>query len=582
MTKTDSWVFTNFLEIFVLCALLVCCLPLFFNQSNDQLESSVLSQSLHSPLVWCALAASAAFCIPLLMDIILDTLFRHTQTDTFIFQRLVYVCAAFFPPILVYFGLVLGGNDKMLLYITADAVCNIMNLYALLTLFGKYLPEFGNYIIKGCVIIITIYHTFRSLFPLSDDVLSISAAFIIASFLVLYYRAVQLLLGIFQEYKTGMKTVPINIVAFCIHSFVVLFVQATLFLIPCAVNGFQIRSLRNRTSTDIAVALFCQMAVTWMLHQQHWTVVKLSVARIESQLEVKRSVLRYIFHELRTPLNIVSVGVEMLTEDLLGDEMFVGSSLYQKCASLLESVALSCSITLSLVNEMLIYDKIEAGLFTLELENVPLHPFLKSTVEQFFVDAEKKGITLNILSDCNFLICSNSNGFDEPSNSSACYCIRIDPIKMAQVVRNFMSNALKFTPRGGEVSVDVKIGRYRASTDDNDPTSDSGYNNNKMARSSLIPSRSQCGTYSSFPADIDDKDFVTILFKDTGAGLTPENANRLFNEVVQFRANELQDGGGSGFGLKIVKGIVDLHGGAVGVVSPGEGRGLRFMWSCQW
>ena len=63
---------------------------------------------------------------------------------------------------------------------------------------------------------------------------------------------------------------------------------------------------------------------------------------------------------------------------------------------------------------------------------------------------------------------------------------------------------------------------------------------------------------------------------DQGAGISPENQKRLFNEVVQFNPEKLQKGGGSGFGLFLTKGIVDLHEGKIGVWSAGEGHGATF------
>ena len=62
----------------------------------------------------------------------------------------------------------------------------------------------------------------------------------------------------------------------------------------------------------------------------------------------------------------------------------------------------------------------------------------------------------------------------------------------------------------------------------------------------------------------------------SGAGISEENQKKLFNEIVQFNPEKLQGGGGSGFGLFICKGIVDLHNGAIRVTSEGEGKGSTF------
>jgi CheY-like chemotaxis protein len=72
--------------------------------------------------------------------------------------------------------------------------------------------------------------------------------------------------------------------------------------------------------------------------------------------------------------------------------------------------------------------------------------------------------------------------------------------------------------------------------------------------------------------------YAVIAVKDDGAGISSINLSRLFQEGIQFNANELQKGGGSGFGLYIAKGIVDLHmGSRMWAESEGEGMGATFF-----
>ena len=104
---------------------------------------------------------------------------------------------------------------------------------------------------------------------------------------------------------------------------------------------------------------------------------------------------------------------------------------------------------------------------------------------------------------------------------------------MSQVLRNLLSNALKFTPAGGVVTVRVNI--------------------------------------------VHDDLFVEV--EDTGAGICPANIDKLFHNVMQFNANTLQGGGGTGLGLWISKKIIDLHGGTIGVRSAGEGLGSTFYFT---
>ena len=108
---------------------------------------------------------------------------------------------------------------------------------------------------------------------------------------------------------------------------------------------------------------------------------------------------------------------------------------------------------------------------------------------------------------------------------------------MVVVFRNLLSNAIKFSNRGGKVVVYVRRELNEAG-----------------------------------------KETVTIAVQDSGAGLSKENIGRLFQEGVQFNANKLQKGGGSGLGLYITKGIVNMHAGArIWAESDGEGHGCTFF-----
>jgi CheY-like chemotaxis protein len=69
---------------------------------------------------------------------------------------------------------------------------------------------------------------------------------------------------------------------------------------------------------------------------------------------------------------------------------------------------------------------------------------------------------------------------------------------------------------------------------------------------------------------------LVVVVTDTGAGISIENQKRLFKEIVQFSPEKLQSGGGSGLGLWITGGIMNLHGGNISVSSEGEGKGSSF------
>ena len=92
--------------------------------------------------------------------------------------------------------------------------------------------------------------------------------------------------------------------------------------------------------------------------------------------------------------------------------------------------------------------------------------------------------------------------------------MNVDPLKLATVFRNLFSNAIKFTKEEGRITVRTEF---------------------------------KC-------ASLEGDEVVQISVQDSGAGMSPANLTRLFGEGVQFNANGLQGGGGSGLGLFITKG----------------------------
>ena len=136
---------------------------------------------------------------------------------------------------------------------------------------------------------------------------------------------------------------------------------------------------------------------------------------------------------------------------------------------------------LEVVNELLAFEKISAGMFTIEPVATSLFPFLKHCMQQHFIPALAKEIKLIL----------------GPSVYTE-IMVNIDPTKMTIVMRNILSNAIKFSQVGMFVIVSVEV---------------MGFEEGGM---------------------------VVISVKDTGAGLSKENASLLFQEGLQFNANALQ------------------------------------------
>ena len=205
------------------------------------------------------------------------------------------------------------------------------------------------------------------------------------------------------------------------------------------------------------------------------------------------SQVRHIGHEIRTPLNVVGVGVDMLLLELASDASILPKGIME----IIEGIQDASTASLEVINELLEFEKLAAGMTTLECAITPVLPFLEQVMRQHTITARAKDIQFDLVPSITQNVAFN-----------------VDPLKLATVFRNLFSNAIKFTKKEGRITVRAEF---------------------------------KC-------ASLDGVEVVQISVQDSGAGMSPANLTRLFGEGVQFNANGLQGGGGSGLGLFISKG----------------------------
>jgi signal transduction histidine kinase/CheY-like chemotaxis protein len=212
-----------------------------------------------------------------------------------------------------------------------------------------------------------------------------------------------------------------------------------------------------------------------------------------------------------------------------------------------------------ILNDLLNYDKIEQGTLQLGLDVVCVWQLLEKVILEFKLPASSKEIRLRVAFG-GVQQRGGSREADAPSLSrvrdlpDSIRDLRVigDFMRLTQVLRNLMSNALKFTPANGSVNVEAFYQPEKA-----------GPEQMIALQKGQVASGSQYG-------------YIKVRVTDTGAGMSPDQVVKLFQDGVQFNANELQAGGGSGLGLYIAKGIVKQHNGALTASSEGIGRGTAF------
>ncbi len=236
--------------------------------------------------------------------------------------------------------------------------------------------------------------------------------------------------------------------------------------------------------------------------RRHAAQIEEQRLRAEQASRLKSEFLANMSHELRTPLNSVIGFAEMLADGKLGP-------LQGKQKEFLDDIAGSGRHLLQLINDVLDLSKVEAGRMELHPEPIDLPALLNSTVDSLRGLAARKHITLEVESDPAL----------EP--------LVLDPVRLRQVLYNYLSNGIKFTESGGRVRVRAK------------------------------------------PAG---PEHFQLEVEDSGIGIRPEDLPSLFQTFKQLDASTSKRFPGTGLGLALTKELVARQGGQVGVRStPGQG-----------
>ena len=224
----------------------------------------------------------------------------------------------------------------------------------------------------------------------------------------------------------------------------------------------------------------------------------------EEVLELTHSRLVFftnISHELRTPLTLIADPVEMLLED---------SGIKGKSRELLKMVQRNAVALQQLVSSILDFRKIQNGKMDLELYRFDIVKALEIWVGDFQLTAERKHIKLHL----------------DMADFSGSHEVIADKEKIARVVFNLLSNALKYTPVGGDIFVSLK----------------------------------------------DEAERLRLDVRDTGKGISQDEATKIFERFFQAKGAA----SGTGIGLALVKSFVELHHGEAWVESQ-LGKGSDFI-----
>src|SRR5262245_38199758 len=224
----------------------------------------------------------------------------------------------------------------------------------------------------------------------------------------------------------------------------------------------------------------------------------------ENATRAKDEFLALVSHELRSPLNAI-LGWNRLLRSQRGDD--------HEIAKVTETVERNGKAQLQLIEDLLDTARIISGKMKLEFQPVEPVAVISAALDTVRPAAYSKGVVV-------------ATDLDPEAGQ-----ITGDPDRLQQVVWNLVSNAIKFTPGGGRVRIELRRGGAG----------------------------------------------VQIVVSDTGRGISPDLLPYVFDRFTQGDSETSRRHGGLGLGLALVKHLVELHGGTVVVESPGVGQGATFI-----
>ena len=226
-------------------------------------------------------------------------------------------------------------------------------------------------------------------------------------------------------------------------------------------------------------------------------------AEAEEASRAKDAFLATLSHELRTPMTAILGWASMIRSGTL-DEATAGTGM-----AAIEQSALAQA---QLIDDLLDVSRIVAGKLALEPRRTELADVVRAAIEAVAPSAEKKSVRLELVLP--------------PSPVT----LTADAARLHQVVTNLLTNAVKFTPSGGTVRIELRR----------------------------------------------ERDDAVLLVSDTGIGIDTTFLPYVFDRFTQADPSSTRGYAGLGLGLAIVRHLVELHGGSVAAESEGEGQGSTF------
>lgn len=267
---------------------------------------------------------------------------------------------------------------------------------------------------------------------------------------------------------------------------------------------------------DKIMNLDMQLAMDAYIHSYHAAleekvrITEMQNRKVEAANKAKSEFLANMSHELRTPLNAIIGFSEVLRDKLCGD-------LNEEQLDFTRDIHSSAEHLLQMINDILDLSKVEAGKLELKYEEFEVGKAIDDVLITLKGLASKRSLTIEKI-------------LHDPAER-----LFADHVKFKQILYNLFSNAIKFTPEKGKITVFTAIVRR-------------------------------------------EKEYIEVKVADTGIGIAPEDYSKIFVEFSQVDGSTSRKYEGTGLGLALTKKLVALHGGEIGFESKvGAGSTFHFL-----
>ena len=272
-------------------------------------------------------------------------------------------------------------------------------------------------------------------------------------------------------------------------------------------------------------------------------LAQLESARRKQSLEMKRLFVRYVSHEIRTPLSTVTIGLDLIRKLANGGPVTVekdggadvsdADETDQMKMATISSIANeaeeSCQVAVSILNDLLLYEKIEGEILALERSKNPAVELIMDIARQFSIQSKAQRVELAFTYD---LSCFRADELEKPS-----VFVLVDRPKMSQVLRNLLSNAFKFSSEGSIVKVHMSVRDKMASgpsTSSSSAIQEAALASRQMGKSlpagkgAALASSSALSSSSSISSGHPARPCVRVEVQDSGPGISEDDIDKLF------------------------------------------------------